>query len=79
MLGTFSPQIEPYTQIMEEETTPAGVLARGAYTAKTKVSFRREVTRVHTRSGSLPIVLDFNVGTSVRAGGTCIALNKLCN
>ncbi|KAG6554071.1 hypothetical protein Mapa_003986 [Marchantia paleacea] len=36
MLGTFSPQIEPYTQIMEEETTPAGVLARGAYTAKTK-------------------------------------------
>ncbi|KAL2641661.1 hypothetical protein R1flu_009248 [Riccia fluitans] len=36
MLGTFSPQVEPYTHVMEEETTPSGVLARGAYTAKSK-------------------------------------------
>lgn len=38
MLGTFSPQVAPYTHVMDEETTPSGVLARGAYTAKTKVS-----------------------------------------
>ncbi|KAL3677847.1 hypothetical protein R1sor_020803 [Riccia sorocarpa] len=36
MLGTFSPQVEPYTHIMDEETTPSGVLARGSYTAKSK-------------------------------------------
>ena len=37
MLGSFSPQQEPYTYVMDEETTPAGILARGVYTAKTKV------------------------------------------
>ncbi|CAM6127681.1 unnamed protein product [Calypogeia fissa] len=36
MLGTFSPQHKPYTQVMDEETTPSGLLARGSYTAKTK-------------------------------------------
>ncbi|KAK1430925.1 hypothetical protein QVD17_14053 [Tagetes erecta] len=36
MLGTFSPQAEPYTQVMPEETTPSGFLARGNYSAKTK-------------------------------------------
>lgn len=36
MLGTFAPQIDPYTYVMEEEETPSGVLARGSYTAKTK-------------------------------------------
>ncbi|XP_074272952.1 rho GDP-dissociation inhibitor 1-like [Silene latifolia] len=36
MLGTFSPQAEPYTHEMPEETTPAGFFARGSYTAKTK-------------------------------------------
>lgn len=38
MLGTFSPRREPYIHIMEEETAPTGVLARGIYTAKTKFS-----------------------------------------
>lgn len=38
MLGTFSPQAELYTQVMDEETTPAGVFARGTYSARTKVS-----------------------------------------
>lgn len=38
MLGTFAPQKDPYTYVMEEEETPSGVLARGSYTAKTKVS-----------------------------------------
>lgn len=37
MLGTFSPQPEPYTHEMPEETTPSGYFARGSYTAKTKV------------------------------------------
>lgn len=37
MLGTFSPQAEPYTHEMPEETTPSGYFARGSYTAKTKV------------------------------------------
>ncbi|KAK9663930.1 hypothetical protein RND81_14G007000 [Saponaria officinalis] len=36
MLGTFSPQAEPYTHEMPEETTPSGYLARGSYSARTK-------------------------------------------
>ncbi|KAL3821087.1 hypothetical protein ACJIZ3_006992 [Penstemon smallii] len=36
MLGTFSPQVEPYTHEMTEETTPSGIFARGAYSARTK-------------------------------------------
>ncbi|KAM0935793.1 putative Rho protein GDP-dissociation inhibitor [Dioscorea sansibarensis] len=36
MLGTFSPQKEPYVYELEEETTPSGIFARGSYSAKTK-------------------------------------------
>ncbi|XP_041010012.1 rho GDP-dissociation inhibitor 1-like [Juglans microcarpa x Juglans regia] len=36
MLGTFSPQQEPYSCEMEEETTPSGMFARGSYYARTK-------------------------------------------
>ncbi|GLJ26895.1 hypothetical protein SUGI_0526180 [Cryptomeria japonica] len=36
MLGTFSPQQEPYAYVMEEETTPSGIFARGCYSARTK-------------------------------------------
>ncbi|CAL9180906.1 unnamed protein product [Musa hybrid cultivar] len=36
MLGTFSPQKDPYTYELEEETTPAGYFARGSYSARTK-------------------------------------------
>ncbi|CAM0884311.1 unnamed protein product [Alopecurus aequalis] len=36
MLGTFSPQAEPYTYVGEDETTPAGIFARGSYSAKLK-------------------------------------------
>ncbi|KAH9297922.1 hypothetical protein KI387_029604, partial [Taxus chinensis] len=36
MLGTFSPQREPYVYVTEEDTTPKGILARGTYKAKTK-------------------------------------------
>lgn len=36
MLGTFSPQPEPYTYETSEETTPSGMFARGSYTAKSK-------------------------------------------
>uniref|UniRef100_A0A0E0LB07 Rho GDP-dissociation inhibitor 1 n=1 Tax=Oryza punctata TaxID=4537 RepID=A0A0E0LB07_ORYPU len=36
MLGTFSPQLEPYTYVTPEETTPSGVFARGSYSARTK-------------------------------------------
>lgn len=36
MIGTFSPQQEPYTHEMHEETTPSGMFARGSYTAKSK-------------------------------------------
>lgn len=38
MLGTFSPQAEPYKHEMPEETTPSGIFARGSYTARTRVS-----------------------------------------
>ncbi|KAH6764408.1 Immunoglobulin E-set superfamily protein [Perilla frutescens var. hirtella] len=38
MLGTFSPQAEPFTHEMPEETTPAGIFARGQYTARSKGS-----------------------------------------
>ncbi|XP_059439603.1 rho GDP-dissociation inhibitor 1-like isoform X2 [Corylus avellana] len=34
MLGTFSPQAEPYTHEMPEETTPSGIFARGSYSAR---------------------------------------------
>ncbi|KAH9793567.1 Rho GDP-dissociation inhibitor 1 [Citrus sinensis] len=36
MLGTFSPQPEPYIHEMPEETTPSGMFARGSYSARTK-------------------------------------------
>ncbi|XP_051133556.1 rho GDP-dissociation inhibitor 1-like [Andrographis paniculata] len=36
MLGTFSPQAEPYTHEMPEDTTPSGLFARGSYSAKSK-------------------------------------------
>ncbi|KAG6385627.1 hypothetical protein SASPL_154463 [Salvia splendens] len=36
MLGTFSPQADPYTHEMPEETTPSGIFARGQYTARSK-------------------------------------------
>ncbi|XP_010258602.1 PREDICTED: rho GDP-dissociation inhibitor 1-like [Nelumbo nucifera] len=36
MLGTYSPQNEPYTLELEEETTPSGMFARGTYSARTK-------------------------------------------
>ncbi|XP_043719030.1 rho GDP-dissociation inhibitor 1-like isoform X2 [Telopea speciosissima] len=37
MLGTFSPQQEPYTYELEEDTTPSGIFARGSYSARTKL------------------------------------------
>jgi len=37
MLGTFSPQLEPYTYVTAEDTTPSGMFARGSYSARTKV------------------------------------------
>ncbi|KAI4295998.1 hypothetical protein L6164_035990 [Bauhinia variegata] len=36
MIGTFSPQAEPYTHEMPEETTPSGMFARGTYAARSK-------------------------------------------
>ncbi|KAF7831621.1 Rho GDP-dissociation inhibitor 1 [Senna tora] len=36
MLGTFSPQPEPYAHEMPEETTPSGMFARGQYSARSK-------------------------------------------
>ncbi|GAB4825258.1 Rab GDP dissociation inhibitor alpha [Ancistrocladus abbreviatus] len=36
MLGTFSPQTEPYVHEMPEETTPSGLFARGSYSARSK-------------------------------------------
>lgn len=36
MLGTFSPQQEPYTYVTPEDTTPSGMFARGSYSARTK-------------------------------------------
>ena len=38
MLGTFSPQLEPYTYVTPEDTTPSGMFARGSYSARTKVN-----------------------------------------
>ncbi|XP_022723963.1 rho GDP-dissociation inhibitor 1-like [Durio zibethinus] len=36
MIGTFSPQAEPYTHEICEETTPSGIFARGNYSARSK-------------------------------------------
>lgn len=45
MLGTFAPQRDPYEHLLEEETTPSGVLARGIYSAKLK--FEDDDKRCH--------------------------------
>ncbi|KAE8715602.1 Rho GDP-dissociation inhibitor 1 [Hibiscus syriacus] len=36
MIGTFSPQAEPYTHEISDETTPSGIFARGFYSARSK-------------------------------------------
>ncbi|KAL8136686.1 hypothetical protein V2J09_002687 [Rumex salicifolius] len=36
MLGTFSPQDEPYVYEMPEETTPSGIFVRGSYSSRSK-------------------------------------------
>ncbi|GAA0139356.1 G-protein modulator [Lithospermum erythrorhizon] len=36
MIGTFSPQAEPYTHEMPEDSTPSGMFARGSYSARSK-------------------------------------------
>ncbi|XP_057417793.1 uncharacterized protein LOC130711991 [Lotus japonicus] len=36
MIGTFSPQTDPYTHEMPDETTPSGIFARRAYSARSK-------------------------------------------
>ncbi|KAE8692177.1 hypothetical protein F3Y22_tig00110858pilonHSYRG00203 [Hibiscus syriacus] len=45
MLGTFAPRREPYMHILDEETTPSGVLARGIYSANLK--FEDDDRRCH--------------------------------
>nr|KJB42331.1 hypothetical protein B456_007G148600 [Gossypium raimondii] len=45
MLGTFAPQREPYVHVLDEETTPSGVLARGIYSANLK--FEDDDRRCH--------------------------------
>ncbi|KAJ6791561.1 rho GDP-dissociation inhibitor 1 isoform X3 [Iris pallida] len=37
MLGTFSPQVDPYVYEAPEGTTPSGIFARGSYSARSKV------------------------------------------
>ena len=39
MLGTFSPQADPYTYETKEEVTPTIIFARGSYCVRTKVRF----------------------------------------
>lgn len=57
MIGTFSPQAEPYTHEMPEETTPSGLFARGTYSARTKVLYIYTVSqRVQT---DLKFVVEF--------------------
>lgn len=46
MLGTFSPQPEPYTYVTPEDTTPSGMFARGSYSARTKVRTYLDSERV---------------------------------
>lgn len=45
MLGTFAPQKGPYVYALKEDTTPAGALARGVYSAKLK--FEDDDKRCH--------------------------------
>ncbi|RWW24888.1 hypothetical protein GW17_00010786 [Ensete ventricosum] len=48
MLGTFSPQPEPYTYETPEETTPSGLFARGSYSARTKLNTETAVCLLRT-------------------------------
>ncbi|CAI0385821.1 unnamed protein product, partial [Linum tenue] len=54
MLGTFAPQREPYVHTLEEETTPSGILARGTYSAKLKVSPEKHPSYVQRVQSKLP-------------------------
>ncbi|KAF5810501.1 putative Rho protein GDP-dissociation inhibitor [Helianthus annuus] len=45
MLGTFAPQKDAYVEMLDEETTPSGILARGIYTAKLR--FEDDDKRCH--------------------------------
>ncbi|KAH9605360.1 hypothetical protein KSS87_011739 [Heliosperma pusillum] len=57
MLGTFSPQAEPYTHVMPEDTTPSGIFARGSYSARTKVSFGCSLNSVNPLDSSADIYI----------------------
>ncbi|KAG8494365.1 hypothetical protein CXB51_012088 [Gossypium anomalum] len=46
MIGTLSPQAEPYTHEICEETTPSGMFARGSYSARSKCAFIRRLTDI---------------------------------
>ncbi|PIA36817.1 hypothetical protein AQUCO_03200055v1 [Aquilegia coerulea] len=56
MLGVFSPQDEPYTHEMPEETTPSGIFARGSYSARTKSNYQDDESCQYDKSedGVLP-------------------------
>ncbi|MCO5552697.1 hypothetical protein L7F22_006214 [Adiantum nelumboides] len=45
MLGTFGPQADPYTHILDEEIAPSGIFARGNYT--TRIQFVDDDRRSH--------------------------------
>lgn len=45
MLGTFGPQVDPYTHILDEENAPSGIFARGNYT--TRIQFVDDDGRSH--------------------------------
>ncbi|XP_071721585.1 rho GDP-dissociation inhibitor 1-like [Rutidosis leptorrhynchoides] len=45
MLGTFAPQKEAYVELLDEETAPSGIFARGIYTAKLR--FEDDDKRCH--------------------------------
>ncbi|WZZ80159.1 hypothetical protein YC2023_100731 [Brassica napus] len=49
MLGTFSPQAEPYNHVMFEESTPSGMLVRGSYSVKSKLLDRKKNRREHLK------------------------------
>ncbi|GAV81799.1 Rho_GDI domain-containing protein [Cephalotus follicularis] len=53
MLGTFAPRREPYVHTLDEETTPSGVLARGIYSAKLKVTM---VDNVHASVNTINLI-----------------------
>lgn len=87
MIGTFSPQQEPYTHEMPEETTPSGMFARGSYSARSKVSstiviccllsFPYDTSQSCLYKLSTNMITDYTFFDAIKAYESCMVMPSL--